>query len=323
MQTFSLPSGRVTSALGFGCASLFQIPDASDRQYLLDLTVDLGIRHFDVARLYGLGLAEAELGNLLRRHDGKLSVATKFGLGNASPPVNIAKRQGGFRRFLKFAPGLRPLARRIYGKHMVPRDFSVSNCRFSIQTSLDQLGVETVDLLMLHEPNPFDSIDSGLEDCLQNLCREGLVAGYGISGMSTDILPLYDQRPELAPNLIQWEDDLFEPDPVNELTNEYLPQKSSFGLVRNSLPKILQAFKAVPQLQRYWSERLNLNLNESEAVVTAILGSALAGSTNNLVIFSTTNPKRLRRTLNLLHSSSWGLDDIESFGKFWRPCLLT
>ena len=76
LQTLTLPNGRSTTALGFGCASLLRLPEASDRQRLLDLVVDLGICHFDVARLYGLGQAEAELGGLLRRPSAQLTVAT-------------------------------------------------------------------------------------------------------------------------------------------------------------------------------------------------------------------------------------------------------
>ena len=55
LPVISLSTGRNTTALGFGCASLMRLPEARDRQRLLDLAVDLGIRHFDGARLYGLG----------------------------------------------------------------------------------------------------------------------------------------------------------------------------------------------------------------------------------------------------------------------------
>ena len=71
LPDITLSTGRNTTALGFGCASLMRLPEARDRQRLLDLAVDLGIRHFDGARLYGLGQVEGELGALLRRHSCK------------------------------------------------------------------------------------------------------------------------------------------------------------------------------------------------------------------------------------------------------------
>ena len=54
-------TGVVTSAIGFGCAGLFRIPHRKARKAMLDAAYDAGIRHFDTAPMYGLGLAEAEL----------------------------------------------------------------------------------------------------------------------------------------------------------------------------------------------------------------------------------------------------------------------
>jgi aryl-alcohol dehydrogenase-like predicted oxidoreductase len=53
LPAITLPNGRATTSLGFGCASLMRLPEVGDRQRLLDLAVDLGICHFDTARLYG------------------------------------------------------------------------------------------------------------------------------------------------------------------------------------------------------------------------------------------------------------------------------
>ena len=52
----------VTSPLGFGCAQLLRTSSAKQRQRILHAAYDAGIRHFDVARMYGLGAAERELG---------------------------------------------------------------------------------------------------------------------------------------------------------------------------------------------------------------------------------------------------------------------
>lgn len=319
LPILTLSNGRSTTVLGFGCASLLRLPEASDRQRLLDLAVDLGIRHFDVARLYGLGQAEAELGGLLRRHPRQLTVSTKFGLGEARPPSAAAQRQGGLRRLLQLTPGLRPLARRVYGSRMVARDFSAAHCLLSLQTSLGQLGLESVDLLLLHEPIPADVVDSGLEACLQQLHSDGLIGGYGISGAPEASISLWRQRPQLAPHLIQWEDDLLEPGPTGSLAAGAPLLKGRFGRIRRSLQPIQQAFAAVPQLQRYWSDRLNLDLAESEALVGALLGAALAASPGDLLLFSSTNPDRLRRILALLHTPPWDSSEVIAFEQFWRP----
>jgi aryl-alcohol dehydrogenase-like predicted oxidoreductase len=136
-----------------------------------------------VVRLYGLGLAEAQLAPLLRPHRCQLTLATKFGLGEAVPPSPASRRQGGLRRLLHDLPALRLLARRLYGSRMVPRNFSAAHARRSLHTSLCQLGVDAVDLLLLHEPTPADAIDPELEAADQELQQQRLIGGFGLSGL--------------------------------------------------------------------------------------------------------------------------------------------
>jgi diketogulonate reductase-like aldo/keto reductase len=320
LSAITLPNGRNTTALGFGCASLMRMPEAGVRQRLLDLAVDLGIRHFDAARLYGLGQVEVELGSLLCRHPGQLTVATKCGLGEAQPPSAAAQRQGGLRRLLQMAPGLRPLARRFHGSRMVRRDFSAVHCRRSLETSLGQLGLEAVDLLLLHDPGPTDAVDPSMEACLQDWQRQGLIGSYGISGLPDPTFSILRQRPGLAPHILQWEDDLLEPQPLAQHPAMQAPQLSGrFGRIRRSLQPIREAFAAVPQLQRHWSERLNLDLAESNALVAALLGAALAAYPADLLLFASTDPDRLRRIVYLLHSPPWDAAEAIAFERFWRP----
>jgi D-threo-aldose 1-dehydrogenase len=320
LPAITLPNGRSTTTLGFGCASLMRLPEANDRQRLLQLAVDLGIRHFDGARLYGLGQVEAELGALLRRYPGELTVATKCGLGDANPPSATAQRQGGLRRLLQLAPGLRPLARRFYGSRMVRRDFSAAHCRSSLETSLGQLGLEAVDLMLLHEPGPTDAVEPAMEACLQDWQRQGLIGGYGISGLPDLTASLWRQRPGLAPHILQWEDDLLEPQLLAQPCAAKAPQLlGRFGRIRRSLQPIQRAFAAVPQLQRHWSERLNLDLAESDALVAALLGAALAAHPGDLLLFASTNPDRLRRIVSLLHAPPWDAAEAIAFERFWRP----
>ena len=82
------------SAVGFGCGGLMRSPSRKERMAVLGSAVDSGITHFDTARMYGLGMAEAELGAFLRTVDrDAVTVATKFGIdvgrrGSASRPVS-------------------------------------------------------------------------------------------------------------------------------------------------------------------------------------------------------------------------------------------
>src|SRR4051812_7191906 len=81
VQDRELVRGSVsTSALGLGCAGLFSLPRRADRRAVLDAAYDLGVRHFDVAPMYGLGAAEPELGGFVGGRRDEVTVATKFGI---------------------------------------------------------------------------------------------------------------------------------------------------------------------------------------------------------------------------------------------------
>lgn len=319
LPSLTLPNNRTTSALGFGCASLLRLPDARQRQELLGLSVDLGIRHFDVARMYGLGSAEAELAGLIRRHPDQLTISTKFGLGSLRVPSVAIQRQGTIRRLLQLMPGLRSLARQMAGTRTIPRDYSDVHCAQSLRISLQQLGLETVDFLLLHEPRLNDVINPSLADCLLELHRTGLIGGYGISGLRDDTFQLYRQYPQLAPHLLQWEDDGLCLNPFEPFVpHPSLPLHGRFGLIRRSFKSIQRAFSAVPQLQVFWSERLDEDLSEPDVLVAALLSACLASHPNDMLLYATTNPLRLKRVLKLVHNASWQACELVAFRRFWR-----
>jgi D-threo-aldose 1-dehydrogenase len=92
------------TALGFGSANLFRLPSGAQRVQVLRAAYHAGVRHFDVAPLYGLGLAESEIGRFARGRGDTITIATKFGIA----PARLARCPGRSQRTQK-APQ-RPLA---------------------------------------------------------------------------------------------------------------------------------------------------------------------------------------------------------------------
>jgi D-threo-aldose 1-dehydrogenase len=168
------------SRLGYGAATIGNhrwalSDDEADR--ILDAAWAVGIRHFDTAPHYGLGLAERRLGRFLAgRPRDQYIVSTKVGrLLQPNPPGAGELDDEGF-----VVPATH---RRVW-------DFSAAGVRRSVEESLGRLGLDRVDVLYLHDPERWD-LRRGLADGLPALARlrdEGLTTAIGIGSMQTGAL---------------------------------------------------------------------------------------------------------------------------------------
>lgn len=143
-------TGLQVSEIGFGAWAIggsWGATDDATSLAAMHAAVDAGVTFFDTADVYGDGRSERLVGQLLRERDERLAVATKFG-------------------------------------RRVPLDLSLytyDNFRAWLERSLENLGVETVDLVQLHSlpwetyytPSVFEACD--------RLVGEGLVGAYGVS----------------------------------------------------------------------------------------------------------------------------------------------
>lgn len=135
---------------------------------MVEAAWDAGIRFFDTAPLYGYGLAEQRLGTVLGskpRHEFVLS--TKVGrLLRKDAPVEPGQAWRG-------TPPLNPVF-----------DFSYDGVMRSVEESLSRLGLERVDVLLIHDPdNHHDEALSGAYRALDRLRSEGTIAAVG-AGMN-------------------------------------------------------------------------------------------------------------------------------------------
>jgi len=167
---------RVTE-LSFGGAAiggLYHAVSDDDARAAVDAAWAGGIRTFDTAPHYGLGLSERRLGDALRhRPRADYVISTKVGrlLEPAAPGPG-----GTFRRDTDgFAVPARYVRR---------FDFSADGVRRSLAESLDRLGLDRVDLVLIHDPD--DHGEQAFREAypaLERLRAEGAVGAIG-AGMN-------------------------------------------------------------------------------------------------------------------------------------------
>jgi D-threo-aldose 1-dehydrogenase len=167
------------SRVGFGGAplgNLFSAVDDETANAAIDAAWQSGIRYFDTAPHYGLGLSERRIGAALRdRPRDEFVLSTKVGriLEPVSGPVNSSDDQGF---------DVPAASKRRW-------DFTADGVARSIEDSLERLGLDRIDIAYLHDPD--DHVEQALTEAypaLEKLRDEGLIRAIGV-GMNQSAVP--------------------------------------------------------------------------------------------------------------------------------------
>lgn len=144
--------------LGLGGVFLARDAPRAEAEALIDRAAALGVRYFDTAPMYGLGESERRYRNPLARLDRSgFAVSTKVG--------RLLREDAGGDESWRF-------------------DFSRDGVLRSFETSLERLGLDRVDILLVHDPD--DHAEQALREAfpaLIELREQGLVGAIG-AGMN-------------------------------------------------------------------------------------------------------------------------------------------
>lgn len=143
----------------------------------VDAALSIGINMFDHANIYAYGKAEQVFGQMLKeRPELKQSIILQSKCG-----IRIPEEEGKFTRF----------------------DFSRDHIVSSVDDILSRLGVEKIDILLLHRPDPLVEPEQ-VAEAFRSLKSAGKVARFGVSNMSAGqmkLLQAYIDEPLVANQL--------------------------------------------------------------------------------------------------------------------------
>lgn len=290
MDAVALSPTLMSTRIGFGCAGLMRESSRAGRQRVLATAFAEGITHFDVARMYGLGAAEGELGRFVQGRRDSVVIATKFGIEAASAPGRLARIQGPARKLVTRYPGLREYVKRRSDTFHQPHRYDVDTARRSLETSLRELQTDYVDLLFLHDPAPHDAVDLP-EICayLEDARRAGQLRAWGVSGEQDPCISMSRAMPDGA--ILQVRDDIFSRAPV--LADAAKPT-ITFGVLADALQRIVTHLSVSPERRRQWSEAVGADCASTRVLASLLLRDALTANDAGTVLISTTRPERLR-----------------------------
>ena len=152
---------------------MFEAVTDDEAHRVVETAWQAGVRFFDTAPLYGSGLAERRLGAVLRtKPRDEYVLMTKVGRllrADAAPDPDQS---------FKGIPPLNPAF-----------DFSYDGVMRSVEESLERLGLDRVDVLLIHDPDNHHEVAlHGAYRALDRLRSDGTIAAVGAGMNQTEML---------------------------------------------------------------------------------------------------------------------------------------
>jgi D-threo-aldose 1-dehydrogenase len=252
-------TGLQLTTLGFGAApiaGLYNAVDEATARATIDAAWEGGIRYFDTAPHYGLGLSEGRLGEALRdRSRDEVVVSSKVG------------------RLL--VPRIPPLARDddmfdVPGDLTRRRDYSRDGILRSVEATLQRTGLEHVDVLYVHDPDEHwqEAVEQAIP-ALVELREAGLVAAIGVGMNQSAMLDRFIQQTDVDVVMLAGRYTLLEQGAAEDLLPAALAQGRSVvaAAVFNSG---LLAREEVPQTATYDYERASPDQLERARLLASV-----------------------------------------------------
>jgi D-threo-aldose 1-dehydrogenase len=202
------------SRLGLGTAwlgNMYQRVGEAEVASIIDRSFALGMRLVDTAPLYGLGLAESRIGpHLAARARGSFVLSTKVGRSLRPRGPRDPGLSADGRPLFVDAPGLYP-----------DFDFSYEATLRSVEGSLARLGLDHVDVLLIHDPDDhWAQALGGAYPALERLRSEGAVQAIGAGMNQAEMLARFARETDMDVFLVAGRYTLLDQSALDDLLPE-------------------------------------------------------------------------------------------------------
>jgi D-threo-aldose 1-dehydrogenase len=176
--------------LGFGGAVVGNLggeTTAREAEGALSAAWAGGVRYVDTAPHYGLGLSEHRIGSWLAdRGPARPRPLLSTKVGRLLEPVagsTVGQDEEGFA---------------VPATHRRVRDYSADGVRRSLEASLARLGMDRVDIVLVHDPDDFwDAASKQAVPALARLREEGVIGAVGVGMNQADMLTRFVRETDI------------------------------------------------------------------------------------------------------------------------------
>lgn len=305
MQTTRIAgTGLTLSRLAFGCAPVMGRVGRAAALRAMETAFDLGVTHFDVARSYGYGDAEAVLGAFAAGKRDRITIATKFGIRASAGARGLRWLKPAVRQIASRIPYARAAVRAVTGKTLVAGHYGIADARTSFEESLRQLRIEYADILFVHDCAPTDELSDELLTYLQGLVRSGRIRAWGIATQPQWIAPLRAKLP-VQPMIVQHARNILDAGPADRCAGEVIPailhspfgSSGAFAELRRRLDRSPPSATLIGRTHR---------LSTPDGMARLLLEGAFFQARDNPVLCSMFKPSHIRANVDALEHPWFG-----------------
>jgi D-threo-aldose 1-dehydrogenase len=290
------------STLGFGCVKLTVQNNRAEAVRTLERAYNMGITHFDVARLYGFGQAEGILGEFLRGKRDRVTVTTKFGL---RPSESIAKHRRLIsiaRQVLRRIPFLERQVKRRLGTAVSRGIFTPQEAAASLDISLRELGTDYVDIFLMHEATPADAAQTDLLAHLEMETKRGRIRAFGLGSAAQKLGTDLSAIP--APcAVLQFDSTALAPF-VQSMHHTEGRGLITFGIM-TPLKPLLDLARRDPAAVRTLSNQAQLDLSNPSVLAALLIDHAILSNPTGVSLVATVDASHLADNVRTAAGSSF------------------
>jgi aryl-alcohol dehydrogenase-like predicted oxidoreductase len=188
----------------------------------------------------------------------------------------------------------------------------------SLESSLRELGTDSVDIFLLHESTVADAANESLLEALRRQLERGTIRSLGIASSFRN-LAMDGSRLPSDYAVLQFEDN------AENRNVSSLSHAQDRVLISHSIFQPLSSLRAAiavqPAVTQNYSSRLSLNLGDPTVLGNLLLQFALRSNADGVVLFSTADPNRVSSNVRAAESCPFDDQQMAGFLEFVATLL--
>lgn len=298
-----------TSPIGFGCTKLTDHYSRKDAIHTLETCLEVGITHFDTARMYGFGESEIILGDFLKDKRDKVTITTKIGLD----PVALPTHSQFMVKLAKDVVNRLPMIKRMISKKtnvFVNRPpLSAERAKKHLEEALAKLKTDYIDILLLHEYDVATANQQDLISFFKEQIQKETVRHVGLGTFFELITEDYKSLDGVY-DVLQTDNSILKPN-MGYIDSKFLDTHLTIAFSTLRDLKTMQKFiEKNPDFAQMLKKEAEIDFSDSKTILRLAIDFTKYSHPEGINIFTSTNSQNIKNNVKEWENPSFSKEQV-------------